>query len=350
MRSLRLRLPEPRPGESLSSWAYRLLCYAVKRPHFTNISEDCEGFLSRVDVDRGLTEGQWRELAQLMNISFNDIEGIVLRDQEAIDQSTDFYELVMRSRIAPSLRVGSIIIPSQYRSAYCYQCIQEGIASVRLPLMQQSWRYVLMPFCTEHRSVLLDAPTSASLRVSFPERVFKSHWSNSSSRERYEEMIRRDHVRLNLGLRVQDNILALLRSAPSEDFQWRIVGFVLTLMRIVLISRFANSYFNREIYYYEEWEEPKGFYTKFYNGPIRADAHTRARALYFVGLLLGWIHEEETNSPDAWDIYVPTSAASIWNIMSGSDQGHFMGRELSRYDNEMLSRSKLVDLPEVGFP
>ncbi|WP_439868984.1 hypothetical protein [Pseudomonas syringae] len=340
-------------GESLSSWIFRQRCKARKLPYngdlaFPHPLRRDESLLSEAiplhDFDQGLSRSMAQAFADRIHLPYH-LLATQLCSVTGVDKHfSELYGYSTRTLDAPW--VGTVIIPLKYRCSYCYQCVEEGIKATGMPITKARWRHVLMPFCLTHLSLLYDAPGKTSLREDFPSAVFKHHWGQCYADTRIDEHIRSDITRLALGMRVQQKLIALWSGTPDESLRCAILGFVLTLFRMVLDPAYRWAYSRTDILTGGGHYTASGFYAEFYERPLRATAFARARALYIVGLLLGWIDEDETQAPEVWDAFTPRCASDIWARLPHCGALRlWVKRELSLYENNMFSRESLCDTP-----
>lgn len=215
-----------------------------------------------------------------------------------------------------------------------------------MPIAQESWRYLLEPFCVKHETLLYDAHEGFSLREDFPAAIFRLHWTRTHANSRFIEVNRRDAVRLKLAMRVQTQLIEFLDRPLPEEQRQKGLGFILTLFRMLFNSHYSWVHSNLPILNEGAASVGAGFYHGFYQAPLRATARARARALYIVGLLLGWIVEREAYRSDEFDAYIPEKPIDIWTHFSRSGGLHpWVRRELFKYESECFSIEILKDFP-----
>lgn len=351
-------------GESISSWMFRLQCSARRHPYVSEVefcrarsvaSSRPDPILSvetlpqteknstetkvLQDYDQGLTPAMAQAFAERNHIP------VSLLTPLCVDKPfDDLYGHAKYPKGAPW--VGTVIIPLPHRCSYCYQCVEEGIKATRLPVVQSCWRHVLMPFCLRHQTLLYDVSGKMSLNEDFPAAVFKFHWNRTFAATRFDEHTRSDITRLRGAMRVQQRLIDLWEGSTDVFKRSANLGFVLTLFRMVLQPTYKWAYSKKDMFNDGGPPQGLGFYSAFYKLPLRATAVARARALFFVGLILGWIDEDEAKAPEFWDAFAPNCASIIWaHLPNHGPLGSWVRRELDLYKAGMFSRESLRDTP-----
>lgn len=351
-------------GESISSWMFRLQCSARRDPYVSNVDicptrsvessrPDPMSPIQKAsqtgkssteinvlqDYDQELTPAMAQAFAQRNYIS------VSLLNQACLDKPfDDLYGHAGPSKGAPW--VGTVIIPLQHRRSYCYQCVEEGIRATGLPVIKSCWRHVLMPFCSKHEALLYDVSGRMSLNEDFPAAVFKFHWNRTFATTRFDEHTRSDITRLKGAMRVQQRVIDLWEGTTDVVQRSANLGFVLTLFRMVLQPTYEWAYSKKDMFNVGGPPSGLGFYSAFYKLPLRATAFARARALFLVGLILGWIDDDEAQAPEFWDAFAPDRASMIWAHMPNHGPlGSWVRRELDLYQSGIFSRKSLRDTP-----
>lgn len=306
-------------GESISSWMFRLQCNARRYPCISDgdlgrivtgassqsdpmslvqtSSQTEDTFIetnsagtntadanSAQDFDQGLTPAMAQAFAQRNYIP------VSLLTPLCVDKPFDeLYGHAKPSKGVPW--VGTVIIPLQHRCSYCYQCVEEGIKATGLPVIRSCWRHVLMPFCSRHQALLYDVSEKFSLSEDFPAAVFKFHWNRTFAVTRIDEHTRSDISRLRGAMRVQQRLIDLWDSTTDVVQRAANLGFVLTLFRMLLQPTYEWAYSKKEIFNQGGRPVVLEFYSAFYKLPLRATAVARARALFLIGVILGWTDE-----------------------------------------------------------
>lgn len=361
-------------GESISSWMFRLQCNARRYPCISDgdlgrivtgassqpdpmslvqtSSQTEDTFIetnsagtntadanSAQDFDQGLTPAMAQAFAQRNYIP------VSLLTPLCVDKPFDeLYGHAKPSKGVPW--VGTVIIPLQHRCSYCYQCVEEGIKATGLPVIRSCWRHVLMPFCSRHQALLYDVSEKFSLSEDFPAAVFKFHWNRTFAVTRIDEHTRSDISRLRGAMRVQQRLIDLWDSTTDVVQRSANLGFVLTLFRMLLQPTYEWAYSKKEIFNQGGRPVVLEFYSAFYKLPLRATAVARARALFLIGVILGWIDEDEAQAPEFWDAFAPKDASIIWAHMPyyGALR-YWVRRELDLYKAGTFSRESLRDTP-----
>lgn len=360
-------------GESISSWMFRLQCNARRYPCVSDgdVFRTMTASLSRPDrmspvpsskpEDKSTETHSARMISTVANPVDDFDQGLTPAMAQAFVQRNyipaslltpfcaekPFEKLYGHARHPKGVPwVGTVIIPLQHRCSYCYQCVEEGIRATGLPVIKSCWRHVLMPFCSKHEALLYDVSGRISLNEDFPAAVFKFHWSRTFATTRFDEHTRSDISRLKGAMRVQQRVIDLWEGTTDVVQRSANLGFVLTLFRMVLQPTYEWAYSKKDMFNVGGPPSGLGFYSAFYNLPLRATAFARARALFLVGLILGWIDQDEAQAPEFWDGFAPQRAHTIWaHLPYHGPLRSWVRRELDLYNAGNFSRQSLRDTP-----
>ena len=334
-----LGISEPVVGESLSSWSYRINLQ-INGPIF-----DHPKYVSDA---RGIVQS---DAPDSSGIRFVDPDGVASNDWvdncvQTLDIPRQWFECQFPFFERP-------YTPLRYRRAFCYQCLAQSMQATGLPAWMSDWRHLAQPMCSVHAVPLLDAPVSFALTLDHPARAFTWYWDSLHAKEHHERICNAWPLRNAFAFDVQRRIDALREKATDHVERAQIEGFILSLMRAVMMPCLHYA-FPKVVF--SDWGGPNvyrrdAFYLNFYQEIYRASSIARVSALYLCGLLLGWITEEEGNSTNSEGYFTPARAWVIWGLM----EEHFnlltlLGDELRHYESISLNISLLADIPRCWRP
>lgn len=334
-----LGISEPVVGESLSSWGHRIN-RQIETPMFFNQHS--------VSDAHGIEQS---DAPDSSGIRFVDPDGVASNDWvdncvQTLGIPRQWFECQFPFFERP-------YAPLRYRRAFCYQCLAQSMQATGLPAWKSDWRHLAQPLCSVHAIPLLDTPVSIALTFDHPVRAFTWYWDSSDAKDHHLLICNAWPLRNAFAFDVQRRIDALRASAPDRTEQAQIDGFMLSLMRAVMMPCLHYA-FPKIVF--SDWGGPNGyhrdaFYLNFYHEVYRAPSIARVNALYLCGLLLGWITEQEAGSTSAEGYFMPARAKVIWRLMEkNSNLLSLLGDELHRYESRSLTISMLVDFPRCWRP
>lgn len=335
----RLGISKPIAGESLSSWSYRFNLQ-INGPIF-----DHPMYVSDA---RGIEQ---RDAPDSSGIRFVDPDEVAPNDW--VDNCTQILGIPRQWFENQFPAFERPYTPLRYRRAFCYQCLAQSMQATGLPAWKSDWRHLAQPMCSVHAVPLLDAPVSIALAFDHPVRAFTWYWDSSDAKDRHLLICNAWPLRNAFAFDVQRRIDALRASAPDRTERAQIDGFMLSLMRAVMMP--CLHYAFPKIAFLD-WGGPNGyrrdaFYLNFYQEIYRAPSIARVSALYLCGLLLGWITEQEASSTSSEGHFMPARAKVIWRLMEKhSNLLSLLGEELRRYESRSLNISMLADIPRCWRP
>jgi hypothetical protein len=127
----------------------------------------------------------------------------------------------------------------------------------------------------------------------------------------------------------------------------KIENFILTLMRALMMPCMNGSYDGGSLTGGRSEAVRRivggANYTVLYLQPFLASSATRARALYLVGLVLGWISESAAKAAAGKDFYIATSAEHItrWLLDEQTGLARWLSLNLQRFETDTVSLSVL---------
>lgn len=324
-------LPEPYPDEALSSWMYRV------REIFPEPAIRALSGSSIHDRETSpLVAPYLKVLGGLgADLDFRFERPEILAFTQAYDLSLDW----IKSVFSPT---SSKIIPISFRSDYCLKCMEESIVEIGFPVYLKSWRLLLKPFCQKHGCVLQSTNARLYNSIDFGMDIFERACTNARELERESKWLAKDFEVQNLSRMVVNRIDFLLSQTEDDLVRDKIQDFVMTLLRITLMPQLWGNYSSiikftvqaRDVF------ENKEEMPMFYQLPLRVTGMVRARSFYLIGLLLGWIDEEQAeNAKPRDDFYLATAASTLWRLVKNSTRIKIV---LQLYNSELLGVSMLA--------
>lgn len=323
-------LPEPYPDEALSSWMYRVRETAPE-PEIRALS--------------GMSDGE-RHASPLCSVYFKTVDfnvndydfDFTSPGVQAFAQCYDISIDWIKRTFAPE---GNQIIPVRFRSDYCLQCMEQSVKDVGFPIYLKSWRLLLKPFCEKHGCVLRSADNYLHAAIDFSMDVFEFDSGRQQELERQAEWLKRDTSVHALAQMVVNRIDTLLSREHDGVVRDKAERFVLTLLRLTLMSECWGDYesvLKFKVNSRENFESMKKL-ALFHQLPFRVTAIARARSFYLIGLMLGWINEEQAlQARPSVDLYLTTSVTSLWQRMGPL---YRIQPILHLYSTELLNTSSL---------
>ncbi|MFJ4156314.1 hypothetical protein ACIPZF_16140 [Pseudomonas sp. NPDC089752] len=233
------------------------------------------------------------------------------------------------------------IIPIYFRSDYCLSCMEESVTATGFPVYLKSWRYLLKPFCQVHGCVLRSAGNYLHDSVDFAMDVFEYDSARGHELERETKWLEKDREVQLLARMVVERADKLIKGSHDQVVQRNAEHFLLTLVRLALTTEIVGDYtsvLKFRVQSSSEFDNVSGI-ALFHQLPLRVTAIARARAFYLVGLLLGWITDEQaSNARPDHDLYLSTSGSSLWRRINLSQGLRTM---LQLYSTDFLGVSSL---------
>ncbi|OJT48397.1 hypothetical protein BSZ28_26340 [Pseudomonas moraviensis] len=324
-------LPEPYPDEALSSWMYRVR-ETFPEPEIRALREmsgleressPFAAYYARVLDSRG------------KDLDFRFEHPEVVAFMNAYDLSAEW----IKSVFSP---VCAQIIPIWFRSDYCMQCMEESIADIGFPVYLKSWRLTLKPFCQKHRCVLYSTDNSLHHSMDFAMSIFEYGCARSHELERISKWLAKDSEVQALGWMVADRIDLLLSKIENTAVHNKLLSFIMTLLRVTLMRKNWGNYTSVIKFTVPSSKtlESVNDLPLFYQLPYCVTGMARARSFYLIGLLLGWIDEEQAeNAKQRDDFYLATSASDIWRRVADMPRIRTL---LQLFSTDLLGMSTLT--------
>jgi len=220
--------------------------------------------------------------------------------------------------------------------------MEESVTATGFPVYLRSWRYLLKPFCQVHGCVLRSAGNYLHDSVDFAMDVFEYDSARGHELEREKKWLEKDSAVQLLGRMVVERADKLIKGCQNQAVQRNAENFLLTLMRLTLTSEVVADYTSLlkfKVQSSSEFDNSNSL-ALFHQLPLRVTAIARARAFYLVGLLLGWITDEQaTDARPDHEFYLSTSGSSFWQRIGSSERVRTM---LQLYSTELLNVSSLI--------
>jgi hypothetical protein len=324
-------IPEPYRDETLSSWMYRVREVQPEPEVRTFWSMPSDGWESSPLGAPYIEALGGRGKDYDFDFSLPGVKAFA----ECYEISMDWIECTFRPSEAQ-------IIPICFRSDYCITCMEESVTATGFPVYLRSWRYLLKPFCQVHGCVLRSAKNYLHDSVDFAMDVFEYDSARGHELERETKWLEKDSAVQLLGRMVVERADKLIKGCQNQVVQHNAENFLLTLMRLALTSEVVADYTSLlkfKVQSSSEFDNNNSL-ALFHQLPLRVTAIARARAFYLVGLLLGWITDEQaTDARPDHEFYLSTSGSSLWQRIGSSERVRTM---LQLYSTELLSLSSLI--------
>lgn len=323
-------LPEPYPDEALSSWMYRVRETAPE-PEIRALSgmSDEERHASPLSLAYFKTVDFYGK-----DYDFDFKSPGVQAFAQCYDISIDW----IKRTFAPE---GNQIIPVWFRSDYCLQCMEESVKDVGFPIYLKSWRLLLKPFCEKHGCVLRSADNYLHTAIDFSMDIFEFDSGRQQELKRQAEWFERDSSVHALAQMVVNHIDTLLSQEHDGVVRDKAERFILTLLRLTLMPECRGDYesvLKFKVKSRENFEGTKKL-ALFHQFPLRVTAIGRARSFYLIGLMLGWITEEQAlQARPSTDFCLTTSVTSLWQRLGPL---YRIRPILDLYSTELLNTSSL---------
>lgn len=325
---------QPLSGESLSSWLYRIHLKIPKtvgrsRLAASSFSLDWE-YDHEYDPDKRFEDPD--HVAG--NRWITDVARHLEIPTQWFEQQFGFFE--------------QPYIPGRYRRAFCYECMAEGTQIAGHPVCNLEWRHLMQPFCVKHGALLHDAPVAFAMEPDYSMQLFRWYWDSRGAREYHQLMCKAWPRRLKLAFDVQQRFALLRMQEQTSLGRANIDGFMLSLMRAVLMPALHFCYAK---VMFSSWGGANGyikgaFYSQLYHEVYRASCSARARALYLSGILLGWITEEQAFSTNREDFFTARHCGQIWGAMDNhANLLTWLRTQLRMFETKDLNISMLADVP-----
>lgn len=324
-------IPAPYADEALSSWMYRVR-EVFPDPEVRALAElDYEearasplmraydgGFTYNVDLDFDFDSPEVLEFVRAYNLSIDWVK------------STFGFQ-------------NPHFIPLNFKTDYCLQCMEEAVTNIGFPVYLKSWRSIFSPFCLKHRCALRSTNMALNNSIQFAMDVFEYAYEHPRDLDREDHWSSSTASVQRFGMIAAERIERLLSDAMEAGIYGDVSSFLMTLLRIVLtkdIFTVHHSFVKAEVQCSDDYRS-RGSLTSLYQRPFLSTGMARGYALYMVGLMLGWIDEDEVSQLQVdCDLYLPTSANDIWRQVASPDR---LRLTLEFHDTYMLNVSMLPE-------
>jgi hypothetical protein len=295
------KLPEPQVGETLSSWMWRV--NATSRVPFLS----CARF----------TSGEREEL----NRKTWGINGNRFADRDRLTENSYIEDLKRVFKVSQTWlnkrfpEFNHPVIPTQFRKAFCSDCFMESFQQFGIPVCKMQWCYLTKPLCDLHEVPLHDSSEFFVDDDDYTVQAFVSYWDDPSFKEHCDLIRHGGEKRTALALKVQRRLHNLLRRASTSGESFKVEMFVVTLMRAMLMPTFHYAYPRIAFHFWGGSDQfaSLGFYGNFFQEIYRSTCLARIYALYFSGIVLGWITSEHARKTLHEGYLAPWHADMIWS-------------------------------------
>ncbi|MGY2686124.1 hypothetical protein ACVWVZ_005458 [Pseudomonas tolaasii] len=294
-------------GESLSSWCYRLCQYPEVQMHllerYKRNSIYPASYSSIFEFEQDLSPGA-------------DLDFVAcLQTKSALQSMIGGY---LKKFQLPASQVHPII-PWSYRRSYCYSCMAEAMGTTKAPILKIRWRRVCEPFCDRHKKLLMDAPLYVGRPLDAPRTIFKWHHSGVANNIRHNEYLDQWSEVLRIAYKIQKKIHKI-RTGNDAKLVKLFDDSIMSLFRALLTPQsflYQHSGARRLLDVFSREGESKN--VALYLQPYRASSASRARALFYIGLLIGWIRNSEATLALSDDFWAPKTSEDVWEAIYRSD-------------------------------
>jgi len=292
-------------GESLSSWCFRLAQFPEVQQYL--LAKSTPGIIS------SMTHLSILEFEQ----SCNNADFDFIYDEPRKLMLMPIIGGNYRKFLVPSVCIQPVI-PWQYRRSYCSSCISEALRVTRAPILKSSWRNVFEPFCIKHGELLRDAPPHVGRLLDGPRAIFKWHHMSPNDCSSHEEYTLQWAAFLRSAEKVQRKIKRLLSGDEANVLD--VSNTILALMRALLNpGAFLYDHLGARRLPDIEASQYETMNISLRLQVFRASSASRARALFYVGVVLGWIKEKEIEQVSGDNYYAPKSASDVWGSVWEAD-------------------------------
>jgi len=312
-------------GESLSSWSYRL-CQIPEVQQY--ILHNAGGYGRGPRLFLSLFEFEKREAHCDLDFISPDHKWKVL----PLIMGSDLERFVKPVNVAP-------MIPWGFRRSYCEDCMRENLRSNCSLMLKIAWRYVSKPFCELHDVLLKDVPRQIGAALDAPRAIFKWNHSIESKNLGHAEYVNNWADLLKTACRVQKKLVKL-RNLQQDRCIYLFDNTIMSLMRALLtpgMDLYRHSGSNRLLDIVSS--EGETLYLSCYLQPFRASAACRARAHFFIGILLGWVCQKEAFKSLRGDPWESDTPEKIWGSVYKFDKElyYWLRNSLIRFQTSALS-------------
>lgn len=330
MKSTKTYVPQPLPDETLSSWMWRVNSTATIPFIFHERFSSPEREIAERD-ERGLWGGRFE-------------------DRDLLSENTFIEPLVKILGISPKWlnkrfpAFSQITIPTQFRRAFCAECLMESFEHVGIPFSKVQWCYLTQPMCELHGVPLQDSTKLFINHDDYAVQALVSYWDEPKFKDGQDYIRSTGSVTHNLALEAQKQLQKLIRQASKSGESLKVQMFMLTLMRAMMMPAYHHAYPKVA---FDNWGganpySAPGIHGDFYQEIYRSTCLARLYALYFSAIALGWISSQQAFKAIREGYFAPWSANHIWSRMDKSPGLlRLLASELKGYQSKYLSIADL---------
>ncbi len=264
-------------------------------------------------IDRTTLTARWTKRRAIIEGAISQKSGSSYFDPDYNIGGSEFQDCCRLAGVDPKsasakfLTRADWVIPRIIRRSYCIKCIEDSIAECGLPTYKRAWGVVLMPLCSRHQTLLEDGEFSPknSLNLALP--LFKSHWSSMLSKVNSDARANL-YPWIPLSSRVQSKMSANPRLMESTAVRVLAQLFLSRWLLFATAENQRDSRARKGSFY--ELSKPSAD-AMIHQDSISACATMRAKALCYVGLVLGLISDTELQEALGADAFLPSNLADV---------------------------------------
>jgi hypothetical protein len=191
------------------------------------------------------------------------------------------------------------VIPRQFRTSYCIECMQESISICGLPTYKRAWGCMLLPFCLRHKTLLREGSFAKVDDIDAAVALFKNHWRQSRLNQYLPE---NDLPWLPLALRTQKALI------QGQQLHGYLAYKVLIQLFLWPELCFTAGERNRNI-----WSKSVAStsyirlsdLSALHRHALQACTITRAKALCYLGRIMKVVSDKELQKAFSTDLFSP---------------------------------------------
>jgi|GEM_PF-5470368 len=234
------------------------------------------------------------------------------------------------------------IVPFHYRRSYCYECFESSLQLIQSFAWKLEWRYMLNPFCSVHDTLLREAPLDLALSYGFGQRAFESHHGRGRHQARHDAMCIKSADIFNLSWIVQVRYEKLRKLAAKRGESKNLDEYVLSIVRSMLMPCMRSSFDDIDLNGVLGPDcfprDGHSLYIQYFYEIYRVTSAARARALYLMGILLGWIDEKQAIKSQGDNYFIATCPDDIFNHLRKSKAlTRLLCQKLKNHQNDYMS-------------
>lgn len=336
MKSKKNSVPQPLPDETLSSWMCRVNSTAaipfISHERFSS----SEGEIKERD-ERGL----WGE-------GFADRD--VLSENRLIEPLMRIFGISPEWLTKRFPEFSQLIIPTQFRRAFCSECLMESFQHVGIPVSKVQWCYLAKPMCELHGIPLHDSTRLFIEHDDYSVQALVSYLDDPKFKETQDHVRSAGRLTLSLAFKAQKHFQKLIKRAHKSGDGLKVQMFMITLMRTMMMPAYHHAYPNIA---FHNWGGTNpymglGIHADFFLEIYRSTCLARIYALYFSAIALGWISSKQAFTTIRECYFAPWRVDQVWcRLDNYPGILRLVALELKSYQTQYLSLADL-DSPALN--